>query len=300
MRMDILDSIKHLYLERYAYVTVAVTCALALLCAGCGAPADLESGELVAGTSLIADIVTDLTEQQVAAFTLLPSASCPSQFDMKASDIRRLQQARVVLIHPWQLQLGNIRSAIDAARLPTDRVIVVEVMENWMLPEAQETATAALAEILCTMYAGQAEAIRARAALRTKAIHAVATQARETLPRDATAPHTVLCNEMQEPFVRWAGFEIAATYARPEDWSVAETERLVRVGQERQVALVIDNLQSGGMAMSATLARDIGATNVVLSNFPNGFRDTPTWEAAFMENITRLQEALAQLESHDY
>jgi hypothetical protein len=51
--------------------------------------------------------------------------------------------------------------------------------------------------------------------------------------------------------------------------------------------------------MSETLARDIGAINVVLSNFPNGLPDTPTWQAAFMENIHRLLKALETSLTHE-
>ncbi len=270
------------------------------LCAGCGRPVASEDADIVAGTSLIADIVSDLTDQTVTPFTLLPSSSCPSQFDMRAGDIGRLQQARKVLVHPWQMDLGNIRRTLEAARLPDDRLLVVDVPGNWMLPDTQVQAVTALAGALSALFPEQSDAIATRAATRSARIRAVAEEARERLAAEAVASIVVLCNEMQAPFVHWVGFEVADTYARPEDWSVAETERLVRLGRERTVALVIDNLQSGGMRMSETVARDIGAINVVLSNFPNGFPDTPDWETTFLENINRLQQARVRLEPHEH
>ncbi len=279
--------------------TVVGALALLGLYAGCGAPVQHEPEGIIAGTSLIADIVADLTEQTVQTFTLLPSSSCPSQFDMKADDISRLQQARMVLLHPWQMNLANIRRTLEAAKLPDDRARIVDVAGNWMLPEMQTAAVARLAALLGDHHPEHRGAIQARAAMRRAAIAAATEKARALMSAQDAASRVVLCNEMQAPFVHWVGFDIADTYARPEDWSVAETARLVRLGRERHVSLVIDNLQSGGMRMSETIARDIGAIHVVLSNFPNGFPDTPTWETTFMNNLNRLQEALARLDAHD-
>lgn len=248
--------------------------------------------EIIAGTSLIADIISDLMDASVATYTLLPSSSCPSQFDMKAGDIGRLQQAELIFLHPWQLQLANIRRVLDAAKIPEDRIRMVEVAGNWMLPEVQVEAVKALASLLAAIYPEQEKAIQQESEKRLSKINEAATEARGLLTAAGTNGIPILCNEMQAPFLRWAGFDVLDTYARPEEWSVAETERLVSLCREHKVALVVDNLQSGGLRMSETLARDIGAINVILSNFPNGLPDTPTWQTAFMENIHRLHKAL--------
>ena len=274
------------------------TIALLLLAfAGCGSPEKTGSTEIIAGTSLIADIISDLTDASVSTYTMLPSGACPSQFDLKSSDIEKLQQAKLIFLHPWQLRLANIRRVLDAAKISEEQKRVVEVEGNWMLPEIQTTAVNALAAMLGDLYPGQSDIIRLRTEKRIAAINEAASQAHEILAAMSVANIPVMCNEMQEPFVRWAGFEVVATYARPEDWSVAETERLVQLGRDRNVALVIDNLQSGGMRMSQTLAHDMNAASVVVSNFPNGFPDTPTWKTTFLENINRLREALAHRDS---
>ena len=269
--------------------TIAI---LLLALAGCGASEKRNATEIIAGTSLIADIIADLTDASVATYTMLPSSSCPSQFDLKTGDIGRLQQAELIFLHPWQLQLANIRRVLDAAKVAEDRMRVVDVPGNWMLPDVQSAAVTALAAMLSDLYPEQRNIIQDRAERRRTTIHETGGWARKLLADTNAASVAVLCNEMQAPFVRWAGFDVVDTYARPEDWSVAETERLVQSGRDRKVALVIDNLQSGGLRMSETLARDMDAVNVVLSNFPNGFSDTPTWESAFMENINRLRKAL--------
>lgn len=277
----------------YRCFWVVCPCIAGIFIGGCSTPEKSTSSEIIAGTSLIADIISDLTDSAVTTHTMLPSSACPSQFDLKTSDIGKLQQAKLIFLHPWQLQLANIRRVLDAAKVSEEQMRVVEVVGNWMLPEIHTAAVNALATMLGDLYPDQRNIIHLRAKKRIAAIKETINQAREMLSAATTTNTPVMCNEMQAPFIRWAGFDVVATYARPEDWSVAETERLVQLGRERNVALVIDNLQSGGLRMSETLARDMDAVNVVVSNFPNGFPDTPTWEATFMDNINRLREALA-------
>jgi zinc transport system substrate-binding protein len=266
-----------------------------LMAAGCDPPQPKHNEEIIAGTSLIADIIGDLSDARVGAYTLLPSSACPSQFDMKTSDIHRLQTARRVILHPWQMELGNIRRVIEAAKLSTEQLSVLDVPGNWMLPDTQIQAITALATVLRDLFPEQQDRINERAEIRRKRILQTTKEVRQRLNGDASEPVRVLCNEMQAPFASWAGFEVIQTYRRPEDWSVADTEQLVRLGRERQAVLVLDNLQSGGNRMSETLARDIGADHIVLSNFPGGFPDTPTWESAILENTRRIRLAMQHM-----
>lgn len=259
-------------------------------CSGVDAPGS--GAEIIAGTTLITDIVKDISEVQVEAYTLLPSTSCPSQFDMKPHDITKLQQAELVLLHAWQLDLANIRRTLEAAKVPESKQRIVDVQGNWMIPDIQKEAVQRIMTLLVE-YAPESEAVfRGRTVARVSAIEANSEAARKALPPETAAEITVMCHIMQEPFLKWAGFPIAGTFNRPEDWSVADAETLVQTGRDQQVGLVVDNLQSGGLAMSATLAKDIGAGHVVLSNFPGGFPDTPTWQAAFEENVRRLCDVI--------
>jgi hypothetical protein len=77
---------------------------------------------------------------------------------------------------------------------------------------------------------------------------------------------------------------------------VADVERLVTEAKQAGVALVIDNLQSGATAASETMAQDIGAVQVTISNFPGGLENTETWEKAIDKNVDLLLEALNEWE----
>jgi len=63
--------------------------------------------------------------------------------------------------------------------------------------------------------------------------------------------------------------------------------------KDAHVLLVADNLQSTGSA-GKTLADELGATHVTLSNFPGGYPEEATWESATEGNLRRLVQALGE------
>jgi len=71
---------------------------------------------------------------------------------------------------------------------------------------------------------------------------------------------------MQQGFLKWAGFDVVATYGRPEELSPKKMQELINKGKEAGIKLVVDNLQSGPDA-GAGIAEEIGAAQVI-SNFP--------------------------------
>ncbi|MCK5181004.1 MAG: zinc ABC transporter substrate-binding protein, partial [Dehalococcoidia bacterium] len=94
----------------------------------------------------------------------------------------------------------------------------------------------------------------------------------------------------------WAGFNITATFGRPEDLSPAQIADLIDNAQESGVTLMIDNLQSSSTTLGASMEQDIEAIPVTISNFPGGLENTETWEKAIDKNVDLLLEALNEWE----
>ena len=65
------------------------------------------------------------------------------------------------------------------------------------------------------------------------------------------------------------------------------------MGREENVALIIDNLQSGQDA-GAGIAEELDCARIILTNLPGGLDDTETWEKAIDRNIELILEAIAQ------
>jgi zinc transport system substrate-binding protein len=165
-----------------------------------------------------------------------------------------------------------------------------------MVPAVQAEAVDKIAQALVQLDPENAAYYQERAADREQAILAYGEDVKNELQGAGVDGVKVLCADMQVGFVQWAGFDIVATFGRPEDLSSLDVTQLVTEAQEAGVALVIDNLQSGSATLGATMEQDIEAIPVTISNFPGGLENTETWEKAIDKNVDLLLEALNEWE----
>jgi zinc transport system substrate-binding protein len=161
-----------------------------------------------------------------------------------------------------------------------------------MVPSVQAEAVGKIAQALGEIDPENAAYYEERAAERAQAILTKGEEVRNRLLGAGLEEVKVICAAMQEGFVRWAGFDVVATFGQPEDLTPAQVAELIVDAQEAGVALVIDNLQSGSTTLGASLEQDIEAIPVTISNFPGGLEKTETWEKAIDKNVDLLLAAL--------
>jgi len=254
------------------------------------------SVDIMAGSSLIDNIIQDVADGKLEPHSLIPPGVCPGHYDIKPSDIVALANSKALFIHDYQQNFQNIAGAIEAAETPDLNIRVIDVAGNWMTPLVQAEAVDKIAQALGEIDQENDAYYQEKAAERAQAILAKGEEVTDRLQEAEVEQVKVICAEMQAGFVKWAGFDVVATFGRPEDLRPTQMEELIVEAQEAGVALVIDNLQSGATATSAAMAQDIGAIQVTISNFPGGFENTETWEKAIDKNVDLLLEALNEWE----
>ncbi|NQT04968.1 MAG: zinc ABC transporter substrate-binding protein, partial [Dehalococcoidia bacterium] len=82
-------------------------------------------------------------------------------------------------------------------------------------------------------------------------------------------------------------------FGRPDSLTPQVVKELVDKGREGEVALIIDNMQSGQDA-GAGIAEELDSARVILSNFPGGYDNTETWEKAIEYNVALLLAAIGR------
>jgi len=254
------------------------------------------SADIVAGSSLITNIIEDIAGGKLEARTLIPPGMCPGHYDVKPSDIVALANSKAFFIHAWQENYENVTGLIEAAENPDLIITVIDIAGNWMTPPVQAEAVDKIAQALGEIDPENAAYYQGKAAERAQAILAKGEEVEGRLLEADVNEVKVICAAMQEGFVRWAGFDVVATYGRPEDLTPAQVGQLIVEAQEAGVALVIDNLQSGTATLGAAMEQDIEAIPVTISNFPGGLENTETWEKAIDKNVDLLLEALNEWE----
>ncbi len=252
------------------------------------------SPDIVAGSSLIASVAEDLANNKLEVHNLIPPGMCPGHYDLKPSDIETLANSKALIIHNWQQDKANIIGLIEAAHNPNLTISIIDITDAPMIPEVQAETVTRVAQILSEIDPANSAYYQERADGRVPAVLAKGNEIEGRLQEAEVNRVKVICSGMQAEFISWAGFEVVATYGRPEELSIAEVEQLITQARQAGVALVIDNLQSGEAMASKTMAQDIGAVQVTISNFPGGFEGTETWEKAVDKNVDLLLEALVE------
>jgi zinc transport system substrate-binding protein len=250
------------------------------------------SANITAGSSLISNIIQDVAGDKVETRTLIPPGVCPGHYDVKTSDIEALANSTALFIHDYQQYFQNINGAIEAAENHNLTIMAINVTGNWMVPQVQAEAVGKIAQALSEIDPENAAYYQQRAADREQAILAYGDAVKSRLQDAGVEGVKVICAEMQAGFISWAGFNITATFGRPEDLSPAQIADLIDKAQESDAALVIDNLQSGSTTLGTAIGQDTEAIPVTISNFPGGLENTETWEKAIDKNVDLLLAAL--------
>jgi len=250
--------------------------------------------DVVVGSTHVADIVRDLSAGSWHAHVLVEPSMCPSNFDMKMSDIETMKQARAVILHDWQREMAAIRGTIEAAKVLDDHLTIIAVTGNWLAPPVQVDAIEAVVNVMVSIDPERASVYNERAQKRITSVDNAGAEAKTALT--AATETNVICNEILRGFVEWIGFNVVGVYGRTEEVSPAALCELVR---RESVQLVIGNLQSGDGSLAATIARETGAESVILTNFPGGLDHTDTWHKTFEKDMAMLREAVSRCRLHE-
>jgi len=255
-----------------------------------------ESVDVMAGSSFIGNIIQDVAGGELETRTIIPPGVCPGHYDTKPSDIEALANSRALFIHDYQQYYQNINGAIAAADNPDLIIRVLNVTGNWMVPQVQAEAVVEITEALGEIDPENVAYYYNKAVERVQAVLTKGEEVEDTLSDAGLGNVIVICAEMQAGFISWAGFNITATFGRPEDLTPAQIADLIDTAQETGAALIIDNLQSSSTTLGASMEQDIEAIPVTISNFPGGLENTETWEKAIDKNVDLLLEALNEWE----
>ena len=227
---------------------------------GC-AREDETAVSIMVSTTMIETVVESVAGGRAAVSSIVPGGMCPGHFDIKPHQMRQIERADMFLYHGWESWLPKV---IDATEGATE-TIEITVEGSWMIPDVHIQAIQWIRDLLISVDPAGDDYYEERAIrYENEVLRAANSICRELGDLQGTA---VLCSELQEEFLSWAGFDILGTYGRAENLTPRMLEQLIQTGREHGVKLIIDNLQSGTDA-GERLADEIGCGHAILTNFP--------------------------------
>lgn len=248
-------------------------------------PLQAKTLRVIAGTSLVEDIVRDLTAGRAEVMTVIKGSSCPGHESVKTTDFVFAAQADMVLVHAFQVEMPWLAAMRDSVKNDNLRLVVLAPKGSWLIPEIQKQAVLAIASALAEAEPENAAALGARARQRLARVDA----AKEAfLARLAPLKgKTVAVAAMQSEFAAWAGLTVLRSYGRAEDMPAKTLADMVDAFRGKGLAGVIDNYQSGSDA-GLPLALELKVPHVVLSNFPGSSEDAHDYFSLLDHNAAQL------------
>ena len=191
--------------------------------------------------------------------SIFPPGHCPGHYDVKLSDIEKIQKACLVIFS---------RSVTFMGKPGHGRLLLDSEGRNWMAPDSYIVGIERLAGELSAYFPHQREEIEARKKTVSNHVRQEAQKLKERVCQAGIDNLPVLASSMQEETLTWMGFRVVGVYGRPESLTAREVARLLKKGRVLRVVAVVDNLQSGPEA-GKRIAEALGKPHIVLTNYPS-------------------------------
>jgi len=248
--------------------------------------ANQEKPIVVCTTSVLTDFVREVGGDYVEVKTIIPAGMCPAHYDIKPGDVYAISKAKLVFFHGIEPWLENL-----IQNSGNEKVQKIQIKGEWDSPASKIEKIELIKEALVKHEPDNAPYFKQKAADIVTLINKTANRLKEEADHLQVDQIKVICVKWQEGFVKWLGFNIVATYMSPETLSMKQTLELIKKGKEESVALIIDNLQSG-IDFGAKLASEVGAVQVILSNFPGAIPGTESHVKLIEYNARQLFDAV--------
>ena len=251
-----------------------------------------EELRIVCANSILADFSANVVGDMARVEYLMPAGVCPSHYDSRPSDATMVAGADVIVMMGWE---GWLNGLIESTGNDEAVLIKCQGMGEQNLPSHAKAFVDQIATGLSDVMVEDADAISTNAEAYKAEIDAKASELQARVEAAGVAGTRVVVMLWWSDFVDFLGFERATVYGPPEGLSVQDQLNVSTTASEEDVAMVIDNLQSG-TEFGAKVASDTGKEHVVLTNFPNALPGTDTYLDMIDRNTDELIEAAERYE----
>ncbi len=240
--------------------------------------------DLAATTSVLSSVITEIGGGKIKVATLVPQGSCPGHFDLKAGDLKVIEKSGILFAHGFEEYLEIIQSSV---KNPDFKPVIVELKGNWLVPRNQKELYLKVSDILSEKFPLHRNFFEQNRKKAEKEINKTVNNIRRLASDKKINGMPVICNSHIAEMLTYMGFEVAATYGRKEDITPTEIKNLIKLCRDKNVRIVIDNLQAGPDT-GRVIADELKLPHLAVSNFPGVFPETPTLRQTLYENANRI------------
>jgi len=240
---------------------------------------------IVCTTEAVGSIVREYMGDDADVVVLVNPSLCPADFDMKPSDMYAVRNAGILFKQniPGEFWLEALVEASGNVNLTQ-----VDIPGAYNTPDGARSYITRVGENLATILG--VDLSEEEAEMLESVDEVTGWMSEQALDYQAPAV-MVVCMNWQKAFVESAGFQVVATYNPPETLSAGDISDLVDAAEREGVALVVDNFQVD-VEFGKSIADEVGAEHVVLTNFPGAIPATESLAETFRYNAEQLYKAV--------
>jgi len=243
---------------------------------------------VIATSEVFGSLARAIGGEEILVITIIPAGFCPAHYDLRPSDFLHLARAELVLYHGIEVWMDRLLANVN----PEAKVL--KLPGPWNYPEALAEKVKAVAEALSEILPHKAALFEERLSAFLADLEALSGEILARAEELGLSEIPAIVMAWQESFARWLGLKIVATFPPEERLTMRDLLALAEKGKEEGVKIVIDNLQSG-VSFGGRLAQILGASHVVLTNFPGPIPGTVDMLAMLWVNANLVFSAVESL-----
>ena len=243
---------------------------------------------IVASTSMIASLVSDISGNYFEILNVLPPNACPGHFDLKPKDVLSIRNAALIISHQYQKDLHKaLRSQVKEEK----RWLVLPDEKALTIPDQYLRTGQGLLKSLKDRFPLQAAGFNNYWLRSETDIKQLRDELKKTFKRKISFPCPLIVAYHQKEFVEYWGFRITGVFDSSGGDSFQAMKTLIDNGSKVKAKAVAANLQTGDK-QARVIAEKLGVPVIALSNFPGGEPGTSTYQDLLRANCQKLMKIL--------
>ncbi len=265
----------------------AAVVSLILTSIGCNSkPSNPDRPSVVTASSYLQCAVREIRgeNETVATLDLSSAGMCPGHFDLRPSQIERLQQCKMLVRFDFQTSLD---SKILPVSKPDLKIAAIKIDGGLCEPESYLSACRQICrELSCAGIIDSTIAENRLSAIE-KRMKEISGWAQQQMKQADLIGRPVLANSHQAKFCRRLGLMVVSTFSSADTAGIREIDSILSAGKKANVKLIVANAPQGRQ-MADALAKSLGAKVAMLNNFPEPAQGQNSFDALFIDNIRVL------------
>ena len=241
---------------------------------------------VVTTSTMLEYFAREIGKDEIEVHTPVPAGVCPQLYEPKPSDIIMISHATLIIHHGIEIWLPDLIEASGNKNLKES--IRLGCPRYW-LPVNKERVDW-IRDAIIEIKPEKSDFFTHNADLLWENITKTMTVLKERAGEYNVSQYRTMSIECQRLFLDWLGFEVVDIFPPPIVMSAKDKERLINTAREKNVSIVLSNIQ-GGTDFGACLASEVGAKHVVVTNLPYALPGTETYMETIEYNAQQLFDA---------